>query len=237
MTPRIGLTTYLETARFGVWETDAAVLPRTYLNAVSCAGGIPVLLPPTRQGHGELLSAVDALVLTGGADVEPARYGARSHPSVSAQPGRDTFEFALLDFAFARDIPVLGVCRGMQVINIALGGTLIQHLPDQTGTTTHRPAPGRLGTSRITLAPGSLAAAIFGAETSCRCHHHQAVDHLGDGVRPIGWADDGTIEAIHRSANRFVLGVQWHPEEQPDDLRLFTALVDEARTTAGSTRA
>ncbi|MFI6286620.1 gamma-glutamyl-gamma-aminobutyrate hydrolase family protein [Streptomyces sp. NPDC051018] len=225
--PLIGLTTSAESARFGVWHTESSVLPRTYPDAVVRAGGVPVLLAPVAEGHRELLSAVDALVLTGGADVDPARYGAAPHPSVRPQPERDDFEFALLELALAARIPVLGVCRGMQLLNVALGGTLVQHLPDTVGTTVHRPAPASFGPGRALLTPGSRVAAILGAETFCRCHHHQAVDRPGDGLVVVGRAPDGTVEAVERPGDPFVVGVQWHPEEQPDDLRLFTVLVRE----------
>jgi len=227
--PRIGLTTYLERTTFGVWETDAAVLHHPYVDAVVRAGGVPLLLPPIATGHRELLSAVDGLILVGGADVDPARYGREPHPLTATRPDRDAFEFALLDAALAAEKPVLGVCRGMEVLNVALGGTLTQHLPEVTGTIDHQPAVATYGTSTIALAEGSLAAGILGAETKCQCYHHQAVERLGAGLRAVGWAADGTVEAIELPDQPFVLGVQWHPEQQPDDVRLFAALVNASK--------
>lgn len=225
--PLIGLTTYVERARFGAWEVDAAVLHRPYVDGIARAGGVPVLLPPVGAGHAELLGAIDGLVLVGGADIDPARYGSRAHPmTANTRPERDAFEFALLDGALAAGLPVLGVCRGMEVLNVALGGTLTQHLPDVTGSTAHQPAVAVFGSCTVALAEDSLAARILGTEVACRCYHHQAVDRLGEGLRAVGWAADGTVEAVELpGAARFVLGVQWHPEQQAEDQRLFAALV------------
>jgi putative glutamine amidotransferase len=226
--PLVGLTTYIERARFGVWETDSAVLHRVYVDGIVRAGGVPVLLPPAGDGYAQLLSALDGLVLTGGADIEPARYGQEPHETTYTRPARDSFEFALLDGALAAGIPVLGVCRGMQVLNVAFGGTLTQHLPEATGTAEHQPALATFGTNTVGLAPDSLAGRILGAETKCHCYHHQAVDSLGQGLRAVGWAADGTTEAIELPGETFVLGVQWHPEQDADDRRLFAAMVSAA---------
>jgi putative glutamine amidotransferase len=226
--PLIGLTSYLERTRFGVWDTDAAVLHRGYVDGIVRAGGVPVLLPPAGAGYPELLKAIDGLVLTGGADIEPARYGRQAHDSTYTRPSRDTFEFALLDGALAAGIPALGVCRGLQVLNVAFGGTLTQHLPEATGSAAHQPARATFGTTTVKLAPGSRAARILGTETECRCYHHQAVDRLGAGLRGVGWAADGMIEAVELPGDQFVLGVQWHPEQDTDDRRLFAALVAAA---------
>lgn len=225
--PVIGLTTYLEPARFGVWDTESAVLHREYVDATVEAGGMPVLLPPV--GAPDLVGIVDGVVLTGGADVDPARYGESPHGTTVSRPGRDAFEFTLLDAAMAAGIPVLGVCRGMQVLNVALGGTLSQHLPEVTGTADHQPAPATFGTCEIELAEGSRVADILGGHTKAHCYHHQAVATLGPELRAVGWASDGTVEAVERPGDEFVLGVQWHPEQQSDDVRLFAALVAAAR--------
>ena len=226
--PIIGITAYLEQARWGVWHTDAVLLPRSYVDSVRNAGGIPVLLPPVGADTG-VLSAVDALVLAGGADVEPERYGQRAGDKTVTRPERDAFEFVLANAALDRGLPVLGVCRGMQVLNVALGGSLTQHLPDRVGHTEHQPSPGVYGPGQVTLAAGSRVARILGTETKCQCYHHQAVDRLGDGLVASGWAADGTIEAVELPGEEFVVGVQWHPEQDVQEVRLFAALVEAAR--------
>ncbi|MGH3859579.1 gamma-glutamyl-gamma-aminobutyrate hydrolase family protein [Actinokineospora sp.] len=226
--PVIGLTTYRERARFGVWDTDSAVLHSDYLNSTAAAGGVPVLLPPV-GGAPELAGLVDGLVLTGGADIDPGRYGAPPHHTTVFRPDRDAFEFALLYAALAAGVPVLGVCRGMQVLAVALGGTLTQHLPEVTGLADHQPATATFGKCEVQFAEGSRAADILGAHTTAHCYHHQAVATLGPELRAVGWADDGTVEAVERPGDQFVLGVQWHPEQQSDDVRLFAALVAAAR--------
>ncbi|GHF49067.1 gamma-glutamyl-gamma-aminobutyrate hydrolase PuuD [Amycolatopsis bartoniae] len=223
--PIIGLSTYVEQARWGVWDTPAALLPRSYVDAVVNGGGIPVLLPSVGEDT-SALSAVDALVITGGADVDPARYGRNAHEKTVTRPERDGFEFALTREALDRGLPILGVCRGIQVLNVALGGTLIQHLPDAVGHADHQPGPASYGHNRITLAEGSRAAEILGAEAKGHCYHHQAIDALGTGLRAVGWAADGTVEAVELPGERFVLGVQWHPEQDIEDVRLFAALVE-----------
>lgn len=230
--PVIGLTSYLEPAKFLVWETEAALLHRVYVDGIVAAGGIPVLLPPVSDAHDRLVSAVDGLVLVGGADIEPVRYGQEQHPTTYVRPNRDAFEFGLLKSALAARKPVLGVCRGLQVLSVALGGTLAQHLPDTLDSAEHQPAPATFGTTTVTLAEGSRAASILGAETKVPCYHHQAIDKLGDGLVPVGWAVDGTIEAAELPGDDFVLGVQWHPEQNPDDIRLFEALVTAAKERA-----
>lgn len=223
--PVIGISTYVENARWGVWDTPAALIPRTYVDCVVAGGGIPVLLPSVGSDT-TALSAVDGLVLAGGADVDPTRYGHEPHERTICRPERDAFEFALLRAALAAATPVLAVCRGMQVLNVELGGTLVQHLPEQVGT-DHQPAPAVYGTTDITLT--GRAARILGRETKAQCYHHQAIDRLGAGLTAVGWAPDGTVEAIERPGAAFVLGVQWHPEQDSDDVRLFAALVEEAR--------
>ncbi|MGW5716981.1 gamma-glutamyl-gamma-aminobutyrate hydrolase family protein [Amycolatopsis sp. NPDC003865] len=229
--PVIGLTSYLEPAKFGVWETEAALLHRFYVDCVVAAGGVPVLLPPVSEAHGRLMSTVDGLVLTGGADVEPGRYGHEPHPATYTRPERDAFEFGLFEAARRQGKPVLGVCRGLQVMSVALGGTLTQHLPEARETTEHQPAPATFGRGTVTLAEGSRAAAILGPETKTLCYHHQAIDRLGAGLEPVGWAADGTIEAAE-VPGEFTLGVQWHPEQDSDDVRLFRALVDASKERA-----
>ncbi|RSN26915.1 glutamine amidotransferase [Amycolatopsis sp. WAC 04169] len=227
--PLIGLTSYLEPAKFLVWETEAALLHRVYVDGIVAAGGIPVLLPPVSEAHDRLMSAVDGLVLVGGADVDPARYGQEQHATTYTRPNRDAFEFGLLRSALDGGKPVLGVCRGLQVLSVALGGTLVQHLPETVDSADHQPAPGVFGTTTVRFAEGSRVASILGAETKVPCYHHQAIEKLGDGLVPVGWAADGTIEAAELPGDGFVLGVQWHPEQNPDDIRLFEALVKAAK--------
>ncbi|MDQ7810633.1 gamma-glutamyl-gamma-aminobutyrate hydrolase family protein [Amycolatopsis sp. A133] len=226
--PVIGLTAYLEPAKFLVWETEAVLLHRVYVDCVVAAGGVPVLLPPVSAAYDRLVSTVDGLVLTGGADVEPERYGHEPHPATYVRPERDAFEFGLFAAARKAGKPVLGVCRGLQVISVALGGTLAQHLPESAGTTEHQPAPATFGRGTVTLAEGSRAAAILGSETKTLCYHHQAIDRLGAGLEAVGWAADGTIEAAE-VPGEFTLGVQWHPEQDTDDVRLFQALVEASK--------
>ncbi|WAL67049.1 gamma-glutamyl-gamma-aminobutyrate hydrolase family protein [Amycolatopsis cynarae] len=225
--PVVGISTYVEQARWGVWDTGAALVPRSYVDCVVRAGGVPVLLPSVGTDT-SALAAVDAVVIAGGADVDPARYGETPHEKTVSRPERDAFEFALTADAVARGLPVLGVCRGLQVLNVALGGSLTQHLPEKLGHAEHQPGPGVYGHNRIMLAAGSRAAAILGTQAKGHCYHHQAVARLGTGLRAVGWAADGTIEAVELPGERFVLGVQWHPEQDVEDVRLFAALLEAA---------
>lgn len=226
--PLIGISTYLEQSRFGLWDTPAAVLPRGYLDGVVVAGGTPVLLPPVGEWEPGHLSRLDGLVIAGGADIDPARYGAdRAETTGHPRHDRDTSERALIDLALAGGLPLLAVCRGMQLLNVALGGTLHQHLPDEVGNTDHLVRPGTFGRVPVKIEPGSRVAAILGSQVDGHCHHHQAVDRLGTGLVPVGWAGDGSVEAVELPGERFVVGVQWHPEENGADRRLFEALVRE----------
>jgi len=231
--PVIGITTYAERTRFGIWDLDAMVLPRTYPDTVVRAGGIPVLLPPIGTGFAELVRRLDGLLLSGGADVDPARYQQPAHPETTGlRPDRDGYEFALLAEAMAVDLPILAVCRGTQVLNAALGGTLSQHVPEAVGHDGHRPQPGTFATNNVHLTPNSRVSTIVGQQTEGRCHHHQALDKVADTLTVVGTADDGTIEAVEAPDRAFVIGVQWHPEENNTDDRLVTALVTAARTYA-----
>jgi gamma-glutamyl-gamma-aminobutyrate hydrolase PuuD len=226
--PVIGVTTYQEKARWGVWDCPAVLVPADYVRQVSGAGGVPVLLPPIPDDV-EVLDRLDGLVLAGGADVDPARYGADRSPRTGApQPHRDEAELALLAAALERDLPVLAVCRGLQLLAVLRGGTLVQHLPDVVGSDAHVPSPGTYGDNHVRIAPGSRLAGLIGTEATWACHHHQAVAELGEGLTPVAWSDDGTIEAAELGAARFVVGVQGHPEVG-DDARLFAGLVDAAR--------
>lgn len=227
--PLIGITSYLERARFGVWDLESALLPREYVDTVVRSGGVPLLLPPVGTGFAELVGRLDGLVLSGGADIDPARYRQQAHPETAGvRPGRDDFEFGLVTEALAAGLPILAVCRGMQLVNSALGGTLHQHLPEQSGNEGHRPELGVFGHTGVRIAPDSRIGALLGTDAKVRCHHHQAIDAVADGLTVVGTAADGTIEAVESTDGSFVLGVQWHPEQDSGDDRLVGALVREA---------
>ncbi|WP_426510662.1 gamma-glutamyl-gamma-aminobutyrate hydrolase family protein [Dactylosporangium sp. McL0621] len=222
--PIVGISAYAEPARWGVWDTRAVLVPEAYVRMVRAAGARAVVLPPDEQDDAkELIGRLDALVLAGGADIEPGRYGADAHPATRTRPDRDAGELALLTAALEADRPVLGVCRGMELLAVAYGGSLIQHLPDVLGSERHQPAPGVYGTHPARFAPGSRAARVFGATAEVNSYHHQAVGSPG-ALTVTGWADDEVVEAVEDPAKRFVLGVQWHPEEA-GDVRPFAALV------------
>ncbi len=224
--PLIGLTAYRTHAAWGVWHTPAALLPHAYADHVTAAGGVPVLLPiGADDAAAAVVCRLDGLILSGGPDIEPVRYGAAPDPFAErSQADRDTWETALLMAALQADLPVLGICRGLQLINVCLGGTLHQHLPDLAGGERHRPAPGVYGTVRVRLDTDALPGSLLGEGVDVPCHHHQAIDRLGAGLVASAWAQDGTIEAAWVPRRRFLLGVQWHPEVR-DDPALFTALV------------
>jgi len=206
--PVIGLTAYSTLATWGQWQRQAALLPSVYLDAVLRAGGTPVLLPPSEGGSPEA--------------VEP-------HPSTLAQPERDAAELADLAAALDADLPVLAVCRGMQLLHVARGGALTQHLPDEVGHTGHRPVDDGFSTRQVQIRAGSTLAATVGPTARTSCHHHQAVRGAAAGLESVAWDADGTVEGVEMAGRPFVVGVQWHPEEDPDDTRLFGALVHAAR--------
>ncbi|HWB55427.1 MAG TPA: gamma-glutamyl-gamma-aminobutyrate hydrolase family protein [Gaiellaceae bacterium] len=228
MRPIIGITSYAETARWGAWECPAALIPLAYVRAVEDAGGRPLLVPPSREGVEETLDAVDGLVFSGGADLDPATYGAEAHPATNGvRPERDTAELGLLEAALARDMPVLAVCRGSQVLNVARGGDLVQHLPEVVGTDRHKETPGVFSDHDVEVAAGTRLSALVGDRAPVKSHHHQGFGRLGEGLRESARAEDGTVEAIEDPSRRFAVGVLWHPEEGEDGA-LFRALVDEA---------
>jgi anthranilate synthase component 2/putative glutamine amidotransferase len=224
----IGLTTYAETARMLVWHREFALLHTSYLAATERAGGIPILLPPQPPGGAdEVLDRLDALVLTGGADVDPARYGEVPAERTSApRVQRDEWEMALARGALDRDIPLLAICRGLQILNVVLGGSLHQHLPDLAGHDGHQPSPGVFGPVDVAIEPETRTAELIGSRVRVSCHHHQALARLAPGLVVTGRADDGTVEAVEAPGYSFAIGVQWHPEENSEDDRLFTALAD-----------
>jgi putative glutamine amidotransferase len=229
--PRIGLSTYRETAAWGVWNEPADLLPTNYAEGIRAAGGVALLLPPADPtAASDVLDGLDGLLLAGGADVDPDRYDAERHVATGAsRPDRDGWELALAGAALERNLPVLAVCRGMQVLNVALGGTLRQHLPEDVGTDLHCPVVGEHGRHDVTTAPGSAVAAMFGEHTVVATYHHQSVDRLGVDLVATGWAADGVVEAMELSGRDWVLGVQWHPEVFAG-APLFEALVAAARS-------
>lgn len=229
MRPVIGLSSYRETARWGAWEQPADLLPAEYARAVEAAGGVPVLLPPSDPAAAvEAVDRLDGLVISGGADVAPQRYGeAPGEHTVSWRDDRDAWELALLDAADARELPVLGVCRGMQVMAVHAGGRLAQHVPDVVGHERHNPGGAMYGATEIRLQAGSRIAALLPDGVVGTCHHHQSVaEHPG--FSAVAWAGDGLLEAMEAPGERFRVGIQWHPEAA-DDARLFAGLVEAAR--------
>jgi len=230
MKPLIGLTTYREHAKWGVWSQGADLLPASYADAIVRAGGVPVLLPPATDDPDAAVSVVerlDGLVVSGGADVDPAQYGEQPHDRTgTVRPDRDAWELSLLTSAAAANLPTLGVCRGMQVMAVAAGGTLDQHTPDLVGHDEHNPQPGVFGDTEVTMSDESALHSILGPSVTVRCHHHQSV-HSHPGYVAAAWATDGSLEAMEADGSRFCLGVQWHPEVGRDQ-RLFDALVRAA---------
>ncbi|HUI04293.1 MAG TPA: gamma-glutamyl-gamma-aminobutyrate hydrolase family protein [Acidimicrobiales bacterium] len=230
--PVVGVTTYRQRASWGPWDRVAALVPASYVASVAAAGGLPVLLPPCEVGDDAapaLVGALDALVLVGGGDIDPARYGQEPHPATAGvDAGRDASEIALLCAALEAELPVLAICRGMQLLNVHLGGTLIQHVPEALGHAGHQPAAGCFADVEVRTEQGTLAAQIVGESTVVRCSHHQALSDVGAGLVVSARAADGLVEAVELASARFVLGVQWHPEEDGDG-RLFDALMDSVR--------
>ncbi|RFS82427.1 gamma-glutamyl-gamma-aminobutyrate hydrolase family protein [Actinomadura spongiicola] len=228
--PLIGITAYQEAARWGTWVREVALLPAPYARSVERAGGVPVLLPSTAslRGLGALIERLDGIVLAGGGDIGPELYGAVRHAETGPpQPQRDRFELALARAVIDADLPFLAICRGMQVLNVARGGALIQYLPEAVGHRGHAPETGIVGSHPVRISGTSLVGKILGESANVPTYHHQAVGRLGKGLVPVAWADDQVVEAVELPGHRFGLAVQWHPEEG-DDGRLFEALVAEA---------
>ena len=229
MRPVIGITAYAQDAKWGVWHLPAVLIPLAYVDAVEGAGGRAVLIPPTEVGVAETLAALDGVVFSGGADVDPSRYGADPHPETDTpQTRRDAGEMALLQAALERDMPVLAICRGFQLLNVARGGDLIQHLPEEIGHDDHKQVPGAFAVHPVEVKEGTRLASIVGESSEVTSHHHQALGRLGKGLVETAWAVDGTLEAVEDPSQRFTVGVQWHPEAG-EDAALFEALVEQAR--------
>jgi putative glutamine amidotransferase len=233
--PVIGICAAVEPVSWGPWrDVPSSIMPLSYSGAVQAAGALALLLPPddaVAERPDELLDLIDGLMLAGGCDVDPASYGARPHPETGeTSPERDRFELALAHRAIERDLPVLGVCRGMQLLNVATGGTILQHMPDLVGHHEHRHSPGQFSDHEVRLEEGSLAARAVGAATTAvKSHHHQGVDELGEGLVATGWAsEDGVVEAVELEGRPYALGVLWHPE-QDERSRVVGSLGEAAR--------
>jgi putative glutamine amidotransferase len=225
--PVIGLTTYAEEARFGLQDTFAAVLPLSYVHAIHASGGRAVLITPDDPDV-DILDRIDGMLFTGGSDVDPARYGEAPHPTTSIRPERDEAELMLMRAAFDRDLPLLGVCRGLQLMAVMCGGRLHQHLPDVLGHTGHRPTSGpKFGQHLVRLMAGTMCHKILGDEVAVNSFHHQGIAAPGTLVPSGRCPDDDLIEAVEDPGQTFAIGVQWHPEDS-SDLRVFAALVEAA---------
>jgi gamma-glutamyl-gamma-aminobutyrate hydrolase PuuD len=244
MTPAIGITTYDDHASWRNWSARAAMLPWMYVDAVRRSGGRPVLLPPggDEEEASHTVAGLDGLIVSGGPDIDPARYGAARHPNTQPSvPVRDSWDFAVTGSALELGVPLLAICRGMQVLNVCRGGTLHQHVPDLVGHDRHEGPKNGFGVHHVRVSPDSMLAQILpeGGHFGVPTHHHQAVDLLGDGLKAVAWEEDGLIEAVEAGPSEldglsgFVLGVQWHPE-QGNDPRLFGALIAAASERAAA---
>jgi putative glutamine amidotransferase len=226
--PLIGITTYAQEASWGVWRLPAALIPLDYVDAIERAGGRPILVPPSEAAVEETLDALDGIVFSGGADLDPALYGAEPHAETDTpQARRDLGEIALLRSALERDMPVLAVCRGVQLLNVARGGDLVQHLPETLGNDDHKPTPGTFTEHPIEVKEGTRLGSMIGPCSDVTSHHHQGLGRVGEGLVEAAWASDGTLEGVEDPSQRFTVGVQWHPEAG-GDRALFENLVAEA---------
>lgn len=229
--PIIGITGELEAARWRTWIREAIVSPVSYTRAVERAGGTPVVLPPVPASSVPgLIARIDALLVAGGRDIDPSLYDEAPHEQTD-QPDhrRDRFELLMTRAAIEADLPFLAICRGMQLLNVARGGTLIQHLPDRIGNDSHKPDPVKLTTHDVQISPASKLSRILGTSAQVPAAHHQAIDRIGSGLLTVAWTLDQVVEAVELQGHKFGLGVQWHPEEG-DDQRIFEALVAAAKT-------
>lgn len=235
MKPVIGLTSYRQRGQTGVWDTEMAMLPAFYLEGVTRAGGLAVILPPQQINSEEarsLLAGLDGLIVTGGRDVEASRYGRESHEKAEKPDRlRDLLEDALITAAIGIKLPFLGICRGAQMLNVNRGGTLIQHLPDVVGDNRYLQGEGNFAHMTMTVREGSLLSSIVGEQVeNAALYHHQAIEEAGEGLQVVAYSPDGIVQAVEVEGHPFGLAVQWHPEQTLDDLRLFEALVSAARS-------
>lgn len=232
MRPVIGISGYEEEASWGAWTLPAALVPWSYIRSIDEAGGLAIVIPPTESGALELLEKLDGLVLTGGSDIDPSVYHADSHDeTIGVRPTRDRAELSLLTAALERDMPVLGICRGLQVVNVARGGDLVQHLPDEVGHERHRQTLGVFSEHEVSVAGGSRLVEILGGRVRVKSHHHQGPGRIGDGLQEVAWAEDGTVEGLEDPNCSFLVSVLWHPEED-ENKALFEALVEAASAYA-----
>jgi putative glutamine amidotransferase len=226
--PVIGITTYVEPASWGQWNLPAALIPYAYVRGVESAGGRALLVPPCGDAVDETLDALDGVLFSGGGDLDPVSYGAEAHEmTAGVRAERDSAELALLQAALARDMPVLAICRGSQVLNVARGGDLVQHLPEVLGHEGHKEVLGEFSDHEVAVDEASRLGGIVGERTAVKSSHHQGFGRIGEGLLVSAHADDGTVEALEDPSKRFALGVLWHPEEG-EDATLFRALVEEA---------
>jgi putative glutamine amidotransferase len=226
--PVIGITTYVTPAKWSYWDREAVLVPAEYVRAIERAGGRALLVPPSAEGVDETLDVLDGVLFSGGSDLDPDFYGQEAHPETfGVVEERDRGELALLEAALARDLPVLAVCRGSQVLNVVRGGGLVQHLPDVVGDEKHKHTPGTFAEHDVRLETGSRVGTLLGERAPVKSHHHQGFGELGKGLTAVAWADDGTLEAIEDPSRRFAVGVLWHPEAG-EDARLFEEFVRQA---------
>ena len=232
--PLIGITSYAQNAKWGAWDLPAALIPLDYVDAVERAGGRPLIVPPSEDGVEEALDVLHGVVFSGGADIGPTHYGADPHPETDPpQLRRDAGELALLRAALDRDLPMLAICRGFQLLNVARGGDLVQHLPETLGNSSHREVKGVFSEHPVEIKEGTRLAGLLGArQPLVKSSHHQGVGRVGGRLVETAWAEDGTLEGLEDPDKRFVVGVLWHPEAG-EDMRLFEALVSQAREYRG----
>ncbi len=230
MKPVIGLTSYRQRGQTGVWDTEMAMLPAFYLEGVTRAGGIAVILPPQQidsEDARNLLAGLDGLIVTGGRDVEASRYGHEPHENAEKPDRlRDLLEDELITAAIQMKLPFLGICRGAQMLNVNRGGTLIQHLPDVVGDNRYLQGEGNFAHMKMSVREGSILSTIFGEYVdNAALYHHQAIDEPGDGLNVVAYSPDGIVQAVEVEGHPFGVAVQWHPEQTLDDLRLFEAFI------------